>query len=110
MPAANPFVVSIWAAIIVPSSDRKKISLASPRHRGAPPPSREMANSPGRTGNGRTYTSDRPDAFDLYAIHRSSGEKRPAPSLCRVFRNTVGLRSAVVFSVQRSLFELESSV
>ena len=44
--AVNTFVVSIPAAINVPSGVKKKSSLPSPRHRGARPPSRETGNCP----------------------------------------------------------------
>src|SRR5262245_48563168 len=45
--------------------------------------------SPG-PGNGRTYTSLRPDSFDAYASQRPSGENTGAPSPNGVLRNARG--------------------
>jgi hypothetical protein len=70
--AAKSFLAAMPAAINVPSSDRKKSSLPSPRHRGDHPPSREILDSPDWIGNGRTYTSLRPDALTRT---RSSGRR-----------------------------------
>src|SRR5262249_5231788 len=46
---------------------------------------------PPAPGNGRTYTSKRPDSSDWYASHRPSGEKTGSTSLKGPFENTVGL-------------------
>src|SRR5438128_7411121 len=109
MPAEKPFAVSMFADIIVPSSVTKNSSLPSPRHRGPHPPSRDIGCTPGCTGNGRTYTSLRPDELELYAIQRPSGENAAFNSLYRVMRNSVALP---VFSsnVQRSFCVSEPRV
>ena len=100
--AAKAFVVSMPAAINVPSGVKKKSSLPSPLHRGARPPSREIGNCPSCTGNGRTYTWLRPDAFDSYAIQRPSGENVPLASSYAVCRKTDFVRSPESGNVHKS--------
>src|SRR5262245_56752959 len=52
--------------------------------------------------NGRTKISIRPHSFEWYATHRPSGENAPYASRKGVFRNTVGVRSPVIGTTQRS--------
>ena len=58
--------------------------------------------------NARTYTSNLPDSFDVYAIHRPSGENAASASMNFVVRNRSGVRGfqsvAVVFESERSRF------
>ena len=44
-------------------------------HVGQSPPSADTCHFPPGPGNGRTYTSERPDSFESYARKRPSGEK-----------------------------------
>src|SRR5262249_54689438 len=100
--ARKSFVLARPAAIIVPSSARKNSSRPSPRHRGACPPSRETGYTLSLSGNGRTYTSLRPELSDSYAIQRPSGEMAPLLSLNGVFRNGTGVRAPDNGSIHRS--------
>ena len=68
----DPFAVTAAAISVFPA--RKKISLPSRRHRALSPPAVEIRTFPPGPGNGTTYTSDRPDSFELYASQRPSGE------------------------------------
>ena len=57
---------------------------------GKRPPAVETCRIPPGPGNGRTYTSKRPDSLELYASQRPSGEKAAANSPKGLFRKTVG--------------------
>src|SRR5262245_47771224 len=68
----DPFAVTPAAISAFPA--RYKISLPSRRHRALSPPAVEIRVLPPGPGNGTTYTSDRPDSFELYATQWPSGE------------------------------------
>ena len=58
------------------------------------PPLLEIGHLPPPAGtlaaNARTYTSNLPDSFDVYAIHRPSGENAASASMNFVVRNRSG--------------------
>ena len=72
-----PAAAFTGTAIIFPSAASKNSSLPSPRQRGCWPPAIEMVHSPSPGGNGRTYTSRRPDRSEVKAIQWLSGESWP---------------------------------
>ena len=81
----------------------KNSSRPSRAHRGSVPPPVEIGQRLRSTaGNGRTYTSARPDSSDWYASHRPSGEMAGVVSECAVFSNgrvsTDGPNVAIVMS------------
>ena len=63
---------------------------------GSVPPSVDTCQRPASTsGNGRTYTSPRPDSSEAYASHRPSGENSGVISLAAVWITGRVLRSAI---------------
>src|SRR3990172_11304411 len=59
-------------------------------HVGKDPPAVEICHFPPGPGNGRTYTSKRPDSSESYASHRPSGEKAALASENGLLRKTTG--------------------
>ena len=51
----------------------------------------EICHFPPGPGNGRTYTSGRPDSFEAYASQRPSGENIAPVSMAGLFRNAAGV-------------------
>ena len=96
----DPFAVTPAAISVFPA--RKKISLPSRRHRALSPPAVEIRTFPPGPGNGTTYTSDRPDSFELYASQRPSGENWLPASKNGDSMNGKGLRSPNRGRTQRS--------
>ena len=71
---------------LLPAS-KYKISRPSPLQRGIRPPLVDTGHLLFGTGNDATYTSCRPDSFDVYATQRPSGENcAPTPSVNSVVR------------------------
>src|SRR5262245_43235424 len=77
----------LTAAVKSVSPFAKKSSRPSRDHTGAPPPSMEICVRLPGPGNGRTYTSARPDSSDTYATHLPSGENDAENSLGGFSRN-----------------------
>src|SRR5436190_15283652 len=88
----------------LPSGAMKYSSLPFGLQRGCVPPPAQTIHFPDfcEGGNGRTYTSNRPDSSEIYATERPSGENTPRRSANSVPANRNGLPPPESGYTQRS--------